>query len=432
MGTVRIANGHVLRPDLTVTRAEILYDDHAGAIERIDRTVPDADRTLDATDCLLMPGLVNAHTHVAMALLRGISDDKPVHVWLEEDIWPVEAELSTQDIRAGTELAALELIKSGTTTICDMYFEVPTIASVIAESGLRARLGYGMVTMGKDETAAKEEIQRGLELARRLDGQADGRIQTAFMPHALTTVDPDLLAEVLPAVRQADIPVHFHANENEAFVDPIIEQEGQRPIEFADDLGLLAPGDSIAHGVHLDQTEIDVLAERGVSVIHCPASNMKLASGIAPVTALHDAGVTVGLGTDGAASNNDLDLFDELRDAAMIGKIAENDARAIPASTALQMATGHGAKALDVPGGALVEGGVADIAVVDFSAPNLRPIHDHVSHLVYAASGANVRHTICDGTILMQDRVVQTLDEGAILERAETRAHELIDRVGIV
>lgn len=432
MGTVRISNGHVLRPDLTVTKAELLFDEKAGTIERIDRSVPAADRTLDATDCLIMPGLVNAHTHLAMTLLRGIADDKPVHAWLEEDIWPVEAELTTQDIRAGTELAALELIKSGTTTLCDMYFEIPTIASVIETAGLRARLGYGMVTAGKGEQAAEDELKRGLELARRLDGAADGRIRTAFMPHALTTVDLDLLEAMIPSVREADIPIHFHANENEAFVDPIVDAEHKRPIEFADDHGLLAPGDFIAHGVHLNQTEIDVLADRDVSVIHCPASNMKLASGIAPVTTMLEAGVTVGLGTDGAASNNDLDLFDELRDAAMIGKIAESDARALPAATALRMATTEGANAVGLPGGELREGGVADIAVVDFSAPNLRPTHDYVSHLVYAATGANVRHTICDGTVLMENRVVQTLDEDAVLGRAETRANQLIDRVGIV
>lgn len=431
MATLGIVDGSVLRPDHSIERADVLIDRHSGTIERIGQDVPAADETLSASEGLVIPGLVNAHTHIAMTLLRGFADDKPVDVWLEEDIWPVEAELTDADIRVGTELGAVELIKSGTTAFADMYFELPAIADAVERSGLRARLGHGIVTVGKDDDAVEAEVATALELATRLDGAADGRIRTALMPHALTTVGRDPLASILPDVREAGIPLHFHANENPAFVDPIVEEHGIRPLEYADEMGWLAPGDWLAHCVHVDETEIEIMAERGVSVAHCPASNMKLASGAAPVTAMREAGVTVGIGTDGAASNNDLDVFGEMRDAAMLGKLAGEDASAVPAPTALTMATADGATAIGLPGGELVEGGVADLAVVDFTAPNLNPVHDYVSHLVYAATGANVRHTVCDGQVLMRNREVLTLDEAAVRTRARDHASRLVDRAGV-
>lgn len=428
MPTLRIAGGSVLRPDFSVERADVLIDQTTGTIERIGLSLPGADETLEAAGCLVMPGLVNAHTHIAMTLLRGYADDKPVHAWLEEDIWPVEAALTDTDVRIGTELGALELIKSGTTAFCDMYFELPAIADAVEQSGLRARLGYGIVTVGKDEQATEAEIERGFEVAKRLDGTADGRIQSAFMPHALTTIDRDPIESILPEVRSAGLPVHFHANENPEFVDPIVETEDMRPLAYADEIGLLEAGDWLAHCVHMDDEEISLLADREVGAIHCPASNMKLASGAAPISKMREAGVTVGIGTDGAASNNDLDMFDEIRDAAMLGKLTTNDASAIPAAAALSMGTKEAATAIGLPGGELLEGGVADLAVVDFHAPNLQPTHDYVSHLAYAVTGPNVRHTICDGRVLMRNREVQTLDEEAVLDRAGKQAKSLVDR----
>lgn len=430
MGSLRIIGGSVLRPDFSVERADVTIDTDSGTIEGIEPRAPSADETLRAAGCLVMPGLVNAHTHISMTLLRGLADDKPVDAWLEEDIWPVEDALRREDITVGTELGALEMIKSGTTAFADMYFEVPAIADVVETAGLRARLGCGAITVGIDPAEARAELQHSLDVARDLDGRAGGRIRTAFMPHALTTVDREPLEELLPEVRDADIPIHYHANENPAFVEPIVEDEGMRPLEYADEIGLLEPDDWLAHCVHVDETEIELLAERDVSVSHCPASNMKLASGMAPVQAMREAGVTVGIGTDGAASNNDLSMFDELRDAAMLGKLQTGDASAIPAAVAVEMATSEAAEAIGLPGGELVEGGVADIAVVDFTAPNLNPVHDHVSHIAYAASGANVRHTICDGTVLMRDGEVQTLDEDDIRRRARVHASAVTERAG--
>lgn len=427
MTTLRIADGQVLAPDLTVERADVLVDGDAGEILAVGEDLA-GDSTLDASDGLVIPGLVNAHTHVPMTLLRGYADDKPLSAWLEEDIWPVEANLTPEDVRAGAELGAVEMIRSGTTAFSDMYFHVPEIAATVEHCGLRARLGHGVVTVGRDDDESREDLETSLAVAAEYDGAAAGRIRTAFMPHSLTTVEEEHLLQYVDRARDLGVPIHYHANETEAEVTPITEEYGMRPLAYAAERGLLAEEDYVAHGVHLTDSEIDVLAEAGTSVIHCPASNAKLASGIAPVQRLLDADVSVGLGTDGPASNNDLDLFDEMCDAAMVGKLAADDASAIPAEAAIEMATAVGADALGFDSGRIRPGANADLAVVDLSAPHLRPVHDPVSHLVYATTGADVRHTICDGRVLMRDREVLTLDERRVCETAEERAADLIRR----
>ncbi|MUV61890.1 amidohydrolase, partial [Halobacterium sp. CBA1126] len=314
MTTLQIAGGRVLHPDFSVAEGDVLVDQQSGEILAVGETEP-GDERLDAEDCLVMPGLVNAHCHAAMTLLRGYADDKRLDAWLQEDIWPAEGELTEGDVRAGAELALVEMIRSGTTAFADMYFHVPEIAAAVEEAGVRARLGHGVVTVGKDEGDAYRDNDESIEVAREYDGAAGGRIRTAYMPHSLTTVGEEYLREFVGKAREHDLPVHFHANETRDEVTPIVDEEGERPLEYADDLGMVTEADFLAHGVHTDAAEHDLLAERGASVVHCPASNMKLASGMAPVQAMRDAGVNVALGTDGAASNNDLDVFDELRDA---------------------------------------------------------------------------------------------------------------------
>ena len=429
MGTLLIRDGRVLRPDMTVVDADVLVDGSAGEIVEVGPDLS-GEETLDADGGLVIPGLVNAHTHVAMTLLRGHADDKPLDRWLREDVWPVEAALEPADIEAGAELGVLEMIRSGTTTFADMYFEIDRTAAVVERAGLRAVLGHGAISAGKDDDAARADIEESIETARTFDGAADGRISTAVMPHSLTTVTPDLLSFAAEEAAEAGVPVHYHANETAAEVDPIVEERGRRPLEWARDLGLCREADFLAHGVHLDGEEIDLLAETGTGVVHCPASNMKLASGMAPVQRLLDAGVAVGLGTDGAASNNDLDLFDELRDAAMLGKLAADDASAIAAPDAVRMATAGGAAVLGIDAGRIEPGAAADLAVVDLDAPHLTPDHDLVSHLAYAVRGSDVRHTVCDGTVLMRDREVLPLDERAVMARAERRARDLLARAG--
>jgi 5-methylthioadenosine/S-adenosylhomocysteine deaminase len=427
MTTLEITGGQVLKPDMTVERRDVLVDQEAGEILAVG-DIPAGDETLDAAGCLVMPGLINAHTHLAMTVLRGYADDKPLDSWLREDIWPVEGVLEPEDVRAGAELGLLESIEAGTTALCDMYFHVPKIVDAIEEAGLRARVGHGVVTVGKDTDEGRADFEEGLAVAREQDGAADGRISTAFMPHSLTTVDGVELDEFVPKAREESVPVHLHANETREEVGPIVDEHGERPLEYAAAHGLLAETDFIAHGTHLDTTEIDLLADAGTGVVHCPASNMKLASGIAPVQELLDADVTVGIGTDGAASNNDLDVFDELRDAAMVGKLAADDASAVDAATVVEMATAGSADVLGFDAGRIAEGKKADIAVLDLDSAHLTPQHDLVSHLAYAASGADVRHTVCDGDVLMRDREVLTLDAERVREEAEERAMAAVER----
>ncbi len=430
MTTLAITGGRVLEPDATVRRADVLVDREGGEILEIGDDL-DGEQRLDASNGLVTPGFVNGHCHVAMTLLRGYADDKRLDAWLREDVWPVEAQLEAADVRAGTELGLVEMIKSGITAFADMYFFVPEIAAAVEEAGVRARLGHGVISVGKDREAAREDARTALEIAAELDGSADGRISTAFMPHSLTTVDAEIYDEFVPEARELGVPVHFHANETRGEVTPIVEEHGVRPLAYAAERGLLEPEDFLAHGVHLDASEIGLLAESGASVIHCPASNMKLASGMAPVQELRDAGVTVGIGTDGAASNNDLSMLDEGRDAAMVGKLAADDASAVPAEAVVEMMTAASAEAIGLGTGRLEVGAPADLAVIDLEKPHLTPAHDLVSHLVYAAAAADVRHTVCDGRLLMRDREVLTLDEVAVRERANERARALIARADV-
>jgi 5-methylthioadenosine/S-adenosylhomocysteine deaminase len=331
------------------------------------------------------------------------------------------------DVRAGTELAALEMIRSGTTAFADMYFHVPSVVEAVDAAGLRARVGHGVVTVGKDEAAAEADLRESIEVAREYDRAADGRVRTMVAPHSLTTVSEEELAAAARAARELGVPVHYHANETREAVDPFVE-EGARPLAVARERGAATAADFLAHGVHLDDEEVALLAETGTGVVHCPASNMKLASGAAPVPALLEAGVSVGLGTDGAASNNDLDMFDELRDAALLAKHAAGDASVVPAGAAVRMATAGGADVLGFDAGRVETGRRADLAVVDLTAPHLTPAHDPVSHLAYAARGSDVRHTVCDGRVLMRDRSVLTLDAAAVRRRAEEAADGLLDR----
>ena len=434
MATLRISGGRVLLPDFSIERGDVLVDRDAGTVEAVgdpgEFDDVGGDETLDASGGLVMPGLINAHTHVPMTLLRGNADDKPLGAWLREDVWPVEAHLEPEDVRTGAELGILEMIRSGATTFCDMYFHVPEVAAAVEESGVRAVLGHTAITAGKDEEDAHADMQESLEVALELDGAADGRITTTFQPHSLTTVGEDYLDEFVPRAREHGLPIHFHANETTEEVEPIVSEYGVRPLEYARERGLLEPEDFIAHGVHSDESEVELLAETGAGVVHCPASNMKLASGMAPVQRMIDAGVTVGIGTDGAASNNDLDVFDEVRDAAMIGKLAADDAAAVPAQAAVNLATAGSADVLGLEAGRVAPGAAADLIVVDLEAAHLTPAPDDrvVSHLAYAVRGSDVRHTVCDGEVLMRDREVVTLDAADVRARAEERAAALIER----
>ncbi len=421
-------DGNVVRADVGVRDGRIAEVAEAGDIG-------DADRVVDASGSLVLPGMVNAHTHASMTLLRGYADDLPLQTWLEDHIWRVEAHLTPEDIRVGAELAVVEMIKSGTTAFADMYFEMDKVADVVDEAGLRARLGYGIITVGKDDEEARDELREGVEFARDYDGTADGRVRTMVTPHAPYTCDDETLRESAEEARDMDVPLHIHLSETAQEVDDCVENEGVRPPEYLDSLGVF-DGDEedsgteayVAHGVHLNTDDIELLASKDVGVAHCPSANMKLASGVAPVTALLDAGVTVGIGTDGPASNNTLDMFKEARHAALVAKTRENDASVVSAREALDAATRGGAELLGLDAGVIEEGRPADLVVVDLDAPHLTPKHDLVSHAVYAANGADVKTTVVDGEVLMDDGVVETMDEERVVAEAEETARELVER----
>lgn len=426
MTTLGITNGSVLYPDLSVSKSDVLINQSSGEIIDVDPEIGmSGDRQLDATDSLVIPGLVNAHTHVAMTLLRGYADDKPLDTWLREDIWPVEAELTAEDVRAGARLGMAEMIRSGTTGFADMYFQMPAVGDAVEVTGMRARLGHGIITVGKTDAEIEDDVEEGVRVARELDSE---RVSTAITPHSLTTVSEVTLTSVIERAREMGVPVHTHVSETPAEVDPIVEERGVRPVDYARSCGLFQPEDFIAHAVHVDAGEIEQLADTGAGVVHCPASNMKLASGMAPVQAMLDAGVTIGLGTDGVASNNDLDMFDEMRDAAMLGKLAAEDANALAAPDVVRMATQGSADCVGFESGRIESGAPADLAVLSLDAPHLTPPHDLVSHLAYAATGGDVRHTVCDGQLLMRDRELLTIDEATTREEATEHAEELIAR----
>ena len=437
MTTMRIRNGRVLRPDHTVERADVLIDRADGTIVEVEDVGSDetADHSeeivIDATDGIVMPGLVNAHTHVAMTLLRGFAEDEPLESWLNEVVWPVEAALEPADVRAGARLGVAEMIRSGITSFSDMYFEVSETADIVEKAGVRAMLGHTAIGVGKDPEAAHADMKRSIETAAAIDGRADGRIRTTVQPHSTSTVGQEYLEAHVPTARSEGYPLHYHTNETKGEVETLVESTGKRPIVYADGLDMLRPGDILAHCNHVDETEIELLAERNVTVVHNPAANMKVASGIAPVRRMREAGVRVALGTDGPASNNDLDLFDEMCDAAMIAKIGTGDAAALPAEAVVDMATKNGAAALGIDGGRIEPGAVADVIVVDTSEPKFGPGHDPISDLVYTANGGDVRHTICDGEVLMRNRELLTLDIERAKSAAARHAEDLFERAGV-
>lgn len=431
MTSLAIVGGDVLTPSGTVVERDILVDSDRGIIEAlVEPGTTAAMDTLDARNSLVIPGLVNAHTHVAMTLLRGHADDKALHAWLQEDIFPVEAALTAGDIEAGARLGMLEMIRGGTTTFCDMYFHEGAIADAAVDAGLRCLLGHGIITLGKDAEAIDDELETAAEFVSAHDGRGGGLINTAMMPHAVNTVDPDTLARTADIADEYDIPVHIHCSETTDDVETVAERDGCRPVHTLEEVGILDHQAFLAHGVHLDSAELDRLAATDSGIAHCPTANLKLASGIAPVTEAIEAGVPIGIGTDGPASNNDLDMLEELRLAALLAKVDAADASTLAAATAIRLATEGGAGLLGFESGRIEPGAPADLAVIDLDAPHFTPPHDLLSHLVYVASRDDVRHTVCDGTVLMRDREVLVFDEAAVRSVATRSARDAIERAG--
>jgi 5-methylthioadenosine/S-adenosylhomocysteine deaminase len=370
-------------------------------------------------DHVLMPGLVNAHTHAAMSLLRGLADDLPLMRWLEEHVWPAERKHVSRDfVRDGTLLACAEMLRGGITCFNDMYFFPDASLEAALAVGLRS--AQGMIVIEFPSAYASDPadyLRRGLELRDR--SRDEPLASFCLAPHAPYTVSDESLKKISTLSAELDVPVHIHLHETRSEIERSLAEHGVRPLERLARLGLVGPGLVAVHAVHLEAAEIDSLAQHGCSVVHCPSSNLKLASGFAPVAALLKKGVNVALGTDGAASNNRLDLFQEMRSAALLAKAVANDPQAMPAHAALRAATLSGARALGLERviGSIEPGKAADLIAVDFSAMELSPCYDVASHLVYAAGREHVSHAWVDGRLLMRGRTI----ENPALERLEGR-----------
>jgi 5-methylthioadenosine/S-adenosylhomocysteine deaminase len=361
----------------------------------------------------LIPGLINAHGHAAMTLLRGVGDDLPLQAWLEQRIWPLEGELADAEfVNAGVRLAAAEMIRSGTTCFADNYFYPDESAKVTLETKLRVQLACPVLDFPtRWAKNADEYINKTTALHDRY--RDSERVHVAFGPHSPYSVSDEPLRKIAKLAAELDLPIHMHVHETQAEVDDAQRRDGIRPLARLHALGLLTPRLICTHMTALTQNEIELMAESGSHVAHCPESNLKLASGFCEVEKLTRHGINVALGTDGCASNNDLDMFSEMRTAAQLGKAVAKDATAVPASAALAMATINGAKAMGLDGeiGSLEIGKLADLCAVDMSGINSMPLYDVVSQLIYSTQASQVSHVWSSGEPLLYNGKLQTIDE---------------------
>ena len=386
-----------------------------------------ADSVVDLGEHIVMPGLVNAHGHAAMSLLRGYADDLPLRPWLEEHIWPVEARvLSEQFVADGTDLAMAEMIKTGTTCFADMYFFADSVAEQVRRSGMRSQVGFTVFDFptagGKDPD---DYIHKGLQLRDSYKG--DELIKIACAPHAPYTVGDDTMRRIATYANELDMAVHIHCHETAQEVRDSLKLYSCRPLQRLDDLGILLPQTQLVHMTQIDQDDIRLIQDNNCHVVHCPESNLKLASGFCPVGKLIDAGINVAIGTDGAASNNDLDLFGELKTAALLAKAVAGDAATLDAHAALRMATINGAKALgwEDQTGSLEAGKSADIIAVEISSLSQKPLYNPASQLVYSNAGSQVTHSWVAGKALLKERALMTLDEQNLIRRADAWRNQI-------
>jgi 5-methylthioadenosine/S-adenosylhomocysteine deaminase len=365
----------------------------------------------------VMPGLINTHTHAAMSLMRGLADDLALKTWLEEHIWPVENTfLGEEFVRDGVRLACLEMLKGGTTAFCDMYFFDDVAGAVATEMGMRAVLCAGVMDIPTATTSGADDCLRNAEaLIERF--RDDDLVIPAVAAHTPYTCGPDTLRKVAELCRRSGVLINIHLSETEWEVEELKRRHGDTPVRFLDGLGFLGEDVLAAHCVWLDEGEISIMAERGVRVSHCMESNLKLASGFAPLTSMLNAGILVSIGTDGAASNNDLDMFGEMKTVSLVHKALAKDPTAAGCETVLTMATVNGAEALGLPG-RLSPGNPADLVVINTDAAHLTPTYNICSHLVYAAKSSDVETVMINGRVVVDKGKLMTADENEILEKA--------------
>ena len=385
----------------------------------------EVDTLINGSNLIVMPGFINTHGHAAMSLFRSYADDMPLKDWLEKKIWPIESLLEGDDVYWGTMLSIAEMIKSGTTTFTDMYFFMDRAAEAVEESGIRAVLSRGLLG---PEIDSPDAMKINREFINDWHGKADGRINVIYGPHSIITVPPEVLQEVMAENAKTGLPIQIHLSETAGEVEDCRAKHGASPVEYLSKIGLLDFKVIAAHCVHVSDGDIELLAEKQVGVCHNPGSNLKLGSGIAPVSKMLKKGIKVGLGTDGASSNNNLDMLEEMRLAALLAKGVSLDPTLINADTALEMATAMGAEILGLENtGRLREGYKADLIGFNCNSPHLTPMHDPRANLVYAAVSSDVTLNMVDGNILLLDGILQTLDEEKVIAEANRYANRLAE-----
>ena len=425
--SILIENTTIIGKD--IKKGSVLVEDDKIASINENLNKKDADAVINGEGKVLIPGLVNTHTHLPMTLMRGLADDLLLDNWLNDHIWPTEANLDGDICYAGALLACVEMIKSGTTTLNDMYFYMDQVAQAMDESGIRGIISHGMLDMG-DEEKRKAEYKETLRIIDKCHDTADGRIKVSLGPHAPYTCSTELLNWVRKKADQLDLRIHIHVSETEFEVKTIVENYEARPFEYLDRIGFLKDDVVAAHAVWLSNSEMEIIKRKGVKLSHNPTSNMKLASGISPVAKMQDKGIDISLGTDGAASNNNLDMLEEMKIAALQQKVNTLDPTVLKAEEVFNMATIGGATALGMEDeiGSIEVGKKADMALVNMKAPHLTPFRHPYSHLVYSANGGDVDTVICNGQILMQERELLILDEEEVLQQAEEATGDLLSR----
>ncbi len=381
----------------------VLHDGRVRNILIEDKRFKDLDapaevaeaQVFDASDSAILPAMYNTHTHAAMTLLRGYADDMPLQKWLQEYIWPFEDKLTPEDIRRGSEIAVMEMVQSGTVFFNDMYFDVEETIDIVNRTGTRAAIGITVM-----ENHSKAVTREKREFIRHWQDPTGGRVRLVMAPHAIYTVGERKLRDSAEFAREHGMLLHIHLSETVKEVEDCLIEHGTTPVRYLDSIGFLGPDVIAAHCVHVDDEEAAILAERGVTVSHCPCSNMKLGSGVFPYSRLMQAGCRITLGTDGASSGNNLDLREAMKFAALLAK-SGGDPELLPAEEVFRWATRSGAEAFGIDAGVIAEGKLADCLLIDLSDIRMQPCHHLVSNFVYSADSRCIKHVLCDGRIVL-------------------------------
>ena len=422
---ILIKNGYVVSMVSEIKRADILVEDDR--IKKIGYIDCDVDKIIDATNKIVMPGLINAHTHVGMSLFRGVADEEELMNWLTKSIWPVEDKMTAGDVYSASMLSAIEMIKSGTTTFNDQYFFEEETAKVAERLGLRAILSRCIIGEGE---AALQRIVEAEELYNNWHNKGDGRIKICVGLHAPYTCPPETIRRGIALADRLGTPIHIHYLETKDEVKQMNDMYDMTSTEYLKKAGMFNYHVMLAHGVYVDDESLETLREISGGIVHNPVSNQKLGSGIADIKKLRENGINIALGTDGQGSTNTLDMFEEIKTAAYLQKVTYNSAKALSGEDVIKMATIEGARVLGIDSevGSLEEGKKADIIIIDTNKPHLCPIHNIYSLLAYSVNGADVETSIIDGKIVMENRVVANVDENEVMRDCRKVAENLFRR----